>query len=156
MFIIRAGSNQSHHRLYRLCDLDDAVPVGLPVVAVQFADVRTVGDLLCISLRVVAHLPGGAVVVPYQAGEIEKGILARVVAAEIQRIGAAFYGRFPAVPISVAAPVCGHSEIVTRLPCQVARAPAAFKRRLCQDGQRIHVESRPLPTKPPAGTLLRS
>ena len=123
-----------------MCDLDDTVPVRFPIIAVQFADVRTVGDLLCIGLRVVAYLPSGAIIVPYQAGEIEEGILSCVVASEIQWIGGCLYGSFPAMPISVAASIGGQSEIVSALLCQIARSPAAFKRRLCQNDQRIQIE----------------
>ena len=115
------------------------MPVRFPIIAVQFADVRTVGDLLCIGLRVVAYLPSGAIIVPYQAGEIEEGILSCVVASEIQWIGGCLYGSFPTMPISVAASIGGQSEIVSALLCQIARSPAAF-----------------LPTQLPVGILLRS
>ena len=95
---------QFNHRPYRHSDLHQATAIGFAVVAVQLADVRTVGNHLGVRLHMMAHLPGRTVVVTDQAGEIEKRIFPRVVPAELQRITRSFDRHLPAMPISVLAP----------------------------------------------------
>ncbi len=138
MILIR---NDLYHRPYRCGDADEALAVGFAVVAVQLADVGAVGNFAGVGGDVAAYLPGGAVVVAYQAGEVEERIFARVVAAEIQGIAGGPDGGLATMPIGVATPVGGEAEEVAAGGCQVARAPATLESRLGEDRYRVHVES---------------
>ena len=132
--------NHCHNRPDRPFDADQAAAVGFAVVAVQFADIRAVGYLAGIGFRIVAGLPGGTVVVADQAGEVEKGIFAGVVPAEIQGVTAGVHRCFATVPVLVTATVGRQTEIVVAARCQFAHSPSAFEGSLCQYHGGIHVE----------------
>ena len=72
------------NRLYRPFDLYQAPAIGFAVVAVQFVDVAAVSDLVGVGGGVVALAPGRAVVVTYQAGEVEEGAFPAAIPAEVQ------------------------------------------------------------------------
>lgn len=80
-----------------MAELYQRLPVALPVVAIQLADVGAVGDGLGVVGGEAAHGGGLRVGADEEAGEVEVGVACRVVAAEQQLA--------PLVPGGDAAPV---------------------------------------------------
>lgn len=67
-----------------MAELYQRLPVALPVVAIQLADVGAVGDGLGVVGGEAAHGGGLRVGADEEAGEVEVGVACRVVAAEQQ------------------------------------------------------------------------
>ena len=98
-----------------MAELSQRLPVALPVVAVQLADVGAVGDGLGVVGGETAHGGGLRVGADEEAGEVEVGVACRVVAAEQQLAPLVSGGDAAPVPEGVARPVAGDAEMVVGL-----------------------------------------
>lgn len=97
-----------------MAELYQRLPVALPVVTVQLADVGAVGDGLGVVGGETAHGGGLRVGADEEAGEVEVGVACRVVAAEQQLAPLVSGGDAAPVPEGVARPVASDAEMVDR------------------------------------------